>query len=84
MLQKSLVALEEVMCRGAKTILITLEEADIDVSKFDETIKIKEQKHNIQELISIEIMQLFSYYMCVELGNNPDKPRNLAKSVTVE
>ena len=84
MLQKSLVALEEVACRGAKTILVTLDSFNLDFSKFDEVIKIKKVKSEYQELISIEVMQLFSYYLCVELRLDPDKPRNLAKSVTVE
>ncbi len=84
MLQKSFVALEEVACRGAKTILVTLNSVNIDESKFNEVIKINEVSSAYQELISIEVMQLFSYFLCVELKLDPDKPRNLAKSVTVE
>ena len=35
-------------------------------------------------LISVIPLQLFAYYMAVLRGHDPDKPRNLAKSVTVE
>lgn len=35
-------------------------------------------------MLSIIPAQLFAYYCAVHRGNNPDKPRNLAKSVTVE
>lgn len=80
---KSLVALEEVKCRGAKTILITCENFEVE-NRFDEIIKIKDVPELYSELTSIEVMQLFSYFLCVELGLDPDKPRNLAKSVTVE
>ena len=35
-------------------------------------------------IVSVVYMQLIAYYTSLKLGNNPDKPRSLAKSVTVE
>ena len=74
----------EMKARGAKIISIC-EEGDEDVKSLsDEVI---EMPRGIHELLSpipyIIPLQLFSYYLAVLKGVNPDKPRNLAKSVTV-
>jgi len=47
-------------------------------------IRIPDTEPAFASLLSIIPAQLFSYYCAVQRGNNPDKPRNLAKSVTVE
>ena len=47
-------------------------------------IKIPETLEPLQPLLAAVVMQLFSYYVAVEKDMNVDRPRNLAKSVTVE
>ena len=51
---------------------------------FDMTIQIPETNTFISPILSIIPLQLFSYYISKEKGLDVDKPRNLAKSVTVE
>jgi len=74
----------EVEARGAKIITLC-EEGDEEIIKLsDEVI---EMPKGIPEILSpipyVVPLQLFAYYMAVERGLDPDKPRNLAKSVTV-
>ena len=74
--------LQEVITRGAKTLIITNQ--DIDEKLFDVTIKIPDTSPFISPILSIIPLQLFAYYISKEKGLDVDKPRNLAKSVTVE
>jgi len=80
---KILSNMEQVISRGAKVFLISNVEEAEENSK---TILLKLPK--IHELfspsLSVLILQLFSYYIAAEKGLDIDKPRNLAKSVTVE
>lgn len=50
---------------------------------FDEEIIVPEAPFVITPLLYLVVAQLFAYYMAIKLGRNADKPRNLAKSVTV-
>ena len=74
--------LQEVITRGAKTLIITNQ--DIDEKLFDVTIKIPDTSPFISPILAIIPLQLFAYYISKEKGLDVDKPRNLAKSVTVE
>ena len=74
--------LQEVITRGAKTLVITNQ--DIDEKLFDVTIKIPDTSPFISPILAIIPLQLFAYYISKEKGLDVDKPRNLAKSVTVE
>ncbi|MEM4663303.1 MAG: glutamine--fructose-6-phosphate transaminase (isomerizing) [Candidatus Diapherotrites archaeon] len=67
----------EVKSRGAIVIGISPEHQDI----FDYTLKIPKGKLSV--LLSVIPLQLFAYYLAVARKKDPDKPRNLAKSVTV-
>jgi glucosamine--fructose-6-phosphate aminotransferase (isomerizing) len=80
--QKTISNLQEVITRGAKTFIITNQ--DIDDSEFDEVIKIPEISKFVSPVLSVIPMQLLAYYISKEKGLDVDKPRNLAKSVTVE
>ena len=51
---------------------------------FEEIIKIPQTNKLISPILSVIPMQLFSYYISKNKGLDVDKPRNLAKSVTVE
>ena len=70
------------MTRGAKTLIITNQ--DLGDNKFDNVIKIPKTNPLISPILSIIPLQLFAYYISKEKGLDVDKPRNLAKSVTVE
>lgn len=76
--------LKEVKARGAKVILITEEgnECNDDVS--DAVITLPAAKEDMNILPAAVVLQLLAYYSAVNRGCDVDKPRNLAKSVTVE
>ena len=82
LVKKTISNLQEVITRGAKTLVITNQ--DIDKSMFDMVIEIPNTNTFISPVLSIIPLQLFSYYIAKEKGLDVDKPRNLAKSVTVE
>ena len=82
LVEKSISNLQEVVTRGAKTLIITNQNLNKDL--FDFVIKIPETNTFISPILSIIPLQLLSYYISKEKGLDVDKPRNLAKSVTVE
>lgn len=79
---KTVSNLQEVVTRGAKTLVITNQ--NIDKSMFDEVIEIPKISEYISPILSVIPLQLLAYYISKERGLDVDKPRNLAKSVTVE
>ncbi len=82
LLEKSISNVQEVVTRGAKVLAVTSE--DIKNDGISEIIKIPKTNPLISPILSVIPMQLFSYYISKEKGLDVDKPRNLAKSVTVE
>ena len=82
LVEKTISNIQEVVTRGAKTLVITNQ--NIDTSMFDFVIHIPETSPFVSPILSIIPLQLFSYYISKEKGLDVDKPRNLAKSVTVE
>ena len=74
----------EVKSRGAVTMAITLDKTGAFNNCCDSVITIPETAPALASMLSIIPAQLFAYYCSVLKGNDPDKPRNLAKSVTVE
>ncbi|MEM5868473.1 MAG: glutamine--fructose-6-phosphate transaminase (isomerizing) [Candidatus Aenigmatarchaeota archaeon] len=70
----------ETKARGAFVIGVTDYAHDV----FDAIIEIPKVEEIFYPLVTIAPLQLLSYYIAVERGLNPDKPRNLAKSVTVK
>ena len=85
LLPKTLANAEEAKARGAKLILTTsCEVDDCDKANFDEIIKVTRVDELLQPVADIIPWQIIAYYISVNRGLNPDKPRNLAKSVTVE
>ena len=79
---KTISNLQEVITRGAKTLVVTNQ--DLGDKSFDNMITIPETNPLISPILSIIPLQLFAYYISKEKGLDVDKPRNLAKSVTVE
>ena len=76
--------IEEVKSRGCSTLVITQDEGKAFESSANEIIKIPVCRDEFASILSVVPAQLFAYYCAVYRGINPDKPRNLAKSVTVE
>ena len=80
--EKSINNVQEVITRGANVFVITNQELpDFD---YNEIIHIPKTNTLISPMLSIIPLQLFSYYIAKEKKLDVDKPRNLAKSVTVE
>ena len=75
--------MEEVKSRGASVIAITLEEFNVSNSSKYQIYIPKTNKLFTSSLVII-YLQLLAYYVSIAKGINPDQPRNLAKSVTVE
>lgn len=82
LVEKTISNIQEVVTRGAKTLIITNQ--NIDNNGFDMIIRIPNTSPFISPILSIIPLQLFSYFISKEKGLDVDKPRNLAKSVTVE
>ncbi|MCX8128519.1 MAG: glutamine--fructose-6-phosphate transaminase (isomerizing) [Clostridia bacterium] len=84
LLEKMISNIKEVKARGAVVMAIT-QESNTEVEKVaDAVIKIPDIDSSIAPVVAVTPMQLFAYYMAIEKGCDVDKPRNLAKSVTVE
>ncbi len=86
LLEKTLSNVKEVKARGGMIIAIYTENlaANVNESDYDERIVLPAVDPFIAPIIAVIPLQLFAYYMAVDRGLDVDKPRNLAKSVTVE
>ena len=82
--KKTLNALHEVKARGATVFVLTQYDDVIENEGVDFYLKLPESIELFEPVLEIVPLQLFAYYMSRARGNDPDKPRNLAKSVTVE
>ena len=76
--------MQEVRTRGASVLVITQDKTDAFAGKIDEAFVIPDCSEVTASLLTIIPAQLFAYYCSILRGIDPDKPRNLAKSVTVE
>lgn len=82
--EKSLSNIKEVVARGAKVVGIAFDGFDEIEKSTDQVIYIPETMPLFAPVLSVIPLQLLAYYAAVEKGCDVDKPRNLAKSVTVE
>ena len=82
LVKKSISNTQEVITRGAKTLIITNQ--SLPNCGFDTVINIPEISEFISPVLAIVPLQLLAYFISKEKGLDVDKPRNLAKSVTVE
>ena len=80
--KKTISNIQEVITRGAKTMVITNQNLEGHV--FDYVIEIPEVCPLISPILSVIPLQMLAYYISKNKGLDVDKPRNLAKSVTVE
>ncbi len=76
--------LEELKARGAPLIALTHEGNDEMLNLADQVITIPRTHEILSPILSVIPLQFFAYYLSTAKGIDPDKPRNLAKSVTVE
>ena len=82
--EKSLSNIKEVKARGAYTIVIT-QNIDKDIEQtYDICLQIPKCRYMYQAIFAVIPQQLLAYEVANKLGLDIDKPRNLAKSVTVE
>ena len=77
-------SIQEIKARKGKTIVITTEGCEFPPGLADEIITIPDCHEAVLPIVAAVPVQLLSYYIAAELGRDVDKPRNLAKSVTVE
>jgi glutamine---fructose-6-phosphate transaminase (isomerizing) len=76
--------IEEVRARGGRIIAVATE-GDQNIRRYsDHVIEVPHAPEPLQPLLSVVPLQLLAYHAAVARGCNVDKPRNLAKSVTVE
>ena len=84
-IEKTISNIKEVRARGAKTIVITMEgNKMINSEVADDIFYIPKTLDILAPVLANIPNQLFAYYVALNLGTDIDKPRNLAKSVTVE
>jgi glucosamine--fructose-6-phosphate aminotransferase (isomerizing) len=76
--------IQEVQARGARTIVIAEHGDDAVLPYADDLISVPAVPTLLQPLVSVIALQVFACELAVARGNNVDRPRNLAKSVTVE
>ena len=82
--EKTLSNAKETRSRGARVLLFTTKDAPVPEGVADAVVRLDDYEEVLMPLQLIVPLQLFAYYMAVLRGCDVDKPRNLAKSVTVE
>jgi len=83
--KKTISNMQEVIARGAKVLLITNKSKDeIQSENIWETIEVENLSEDLLPFLTTIPLQKLAYYSALQKGYDIDKPRNLAKSVTVE
>ncbi len=82
--KKSLANIQEVKARKGKVICVASQDCELPEDLMDEIIRVPECHEIIQPILMSIPVQLLSYHIALQRGCDVDKPRNLAKSVTVE
>ncbi len=82
--EKTVSNIREVKARGAYVVAVAQAGNDSIAEIADEVIYIPQVDDLLAPILSVIPLQMFAYYVALNRGNDVDKPRNLAKSVTVE
>jgi glucosamine--fructose-6-phosphate aminotransferase (isomerizing) len=82
--EKLISNIREVKSRGADVVLFVTDSLEVPDGVADEVIKLPSAPELFMPLVAVCAAQLTAYHTAVLLGRDVDKPRNLAKSVTVE
>ncbi len=84
LLEKTISNIQEVRARGGKVIAV-VSDGDTEASRHADDIIIVPKSHEmVSPVVNVVALQLLGYFTATALGKDVDKPRNLAKSVTVE
>lgn len=81
--EKTISNINEVVTRGGKVVVLSSYNLELDRKPY-KFITLPKTNEYYMPLVAVVYMQLIAYYTSISLGINPDKPRSLAKSVTVE
>jgi glucosamine--fructose-6-phosphate aminotransferase (isomerizing) len=84
LLEKLKSNMQEVKARGGKLYVFADQDGNITSSEGINVIRLPEHYGNLSPILHVVPLQLLSYHTACALGTDVDKPRNLAKSVTVE
>ena len=79
---KNLATIEQIKARGGPVVAVTT--TDLDIELADDVIRVPRCHVELDPILLAIPLQLFAYHLAGKLGRDIDKPRNLAKSVTVE
>jgi len=82
LLSKNISTIEQIKARGGPVIAVT--SGDLPVDLADAVIRVPHCTLELDPILLTIPLQMFAYHMAAKLGRDIDKPRNLAKSVTVE
>ncbi len=82
--EKTISNIKEVKSRGAMVILVCGKDVQVEDEVADYVIRLPKADKLLMPMVAAVPLQLIAYYAAVLKGNDVDKPRNLAKSVTVE
>ncbi len=77
-------SIKQVKARGASVLVLTYRDEERFNGSADAIFRIPRVPDELTPVLSVIPCQLFAYYCAIQRGHDPDKPRNLAKSVTVE
>lgn len=80
---KNISSVQEVKARSGKVIGVVTED-DPNIEMYDAVLTFSHLHDELDIFLEVIVLQLFSYYIALKLDREIDKPRNLAKSVTVE
>ena len=81
---KVMANLQEIKARGGPVIAVVCEGDTVAAELADDVIEIPAVEEFLQPIVTVIPLQLLAYHVAVSRGCDVDKPRNLAKSVTVE
>lgn len=84
LVEKTMSNIKEVKARGAVVVAICKEDLQEECQECDEQIILPHVNPIVAPIVGVIPLQIFSYYMAILRGADVDKPKNLAKSVTVE
>ncbi len=84
LLEKTCSNIEEIKARKGKVVAVATEGNKAIEKLADDIIYVPASMEQVQPILNAIVVQLFAYYIAIERGHEVDRPRNLAKSVTVE
>ncbi len=84
LMEKTISNIQEIKARNGKVVAVATEGSTALDGLADDIIYVPDAMEQVQPILNAIVIQLFSYYIAINKGFDIDRPRNLAKSVTVE